>query len=150
MARLGRPGLTDAQKAELWERWRKGESLSDIGRAIGRHAGSVLGVLRLHGGIYQPPRKRSGRSLSLVEREDISRGIAAGHSIRAIAPSINRAPSTVCREVNRNRGRHRYRAADAYATAWDRACRAKRCKLATDSTDRRNTFIKSLCRCFEV
>jgi hypothetical protein len=94
MARMGRPGLTDGQKAELWERWKKGESLSDIGSAIGKHAGSVFGVLRLGGGIYHPPRLRSTRSLTIAEREEISRGIAAGDSMREIARRINRAVSS--------------------------------------------------------
>ena len=130
MTRMGRPGLTDKQRVELWERWKTGESLSDIGRAIGKHAGSVFGVLRSHGGIYQPPRRRSKRSLTLAEREEISRGISAGRSIREIARSINRAASTVCREINRNHGRQRYRATDADSATWDRACRPKTCKLA--------------------
>lgn len=130
MTLMGRPGLTDKQRAELWERWKKGESLSDIGRAIGKHAGSVFGVLRSHGGIYQPPRRRSKRSLTLVEREEISRGIAAGRSIREIARSLNRAASTVCREINRNHGRQSYRATAADSATWDRACRPKACKLA--------------------
>ena len=130
MARMGRPGLTDGQKAELWERWRKGESFSDIGRALGKHAGSVFGVLSLGGGIYQPPRRRSGRSLTLGEHEEISCGIAAGHSIREIARRIDRVPSTVSREIDRNHGRRRYRAVDADDAAWERARRPKVCKLA--------------------
>ena len=130
MARMGRPGLTDGQKAELWERWRKGESFSDIGQALGKHAGSVFGVLSLGGGIYQPPRRRSGRSLTLGEREEISCGIAAGHSIREIARRIDRVPSTVSREIDRNHGRRRYRAVDADDAAWERARRPKVCKLA--------------------
>jgi IS30 family transposase len=130
MARMGRPGLTDGQKAELWERWKQGESLSDIGSAIGKHAGSVFGVLRLGGGIYQPPRRRSERSLTIAEREEISRGIAAGHSMREIARRIDRAVSTVSREIARNSGRRRYRATDADDAAWNRACRPKPCKLA--------------------
>ncbi len=130
MARMGRPGLTAGQRRELWERWRKGETLSDIGRALGKHAGSVFGVLRMGGGIYRPHRRRSERSLSLAERENISRGVAAGRSMRQIAHSIERAASTVSREINRNGGRLRYRAADADRAAWDRARRPKACKLA--------------------
>ena len=129
MARMGRPGLTDRQRRELWERWKKGETLSDIGRALGKHPGSVFGVLRLSGGIYRHPRHRSERSLSLAEREEVSRGIAAGHSIREIARRIGRAASTVSREVSRNGGRRRYRAAEADEAAFDRARRPKTCKL---------------------
>ena len=84
MARMGRPGLTDGQKAELWERWKKGESLSDIGSAIGKHAGSVFGVLPLGGGIYRPPRRRSERSLTIAEREEISRGAWATVNPRSL------------------------------------------------------------------
>lgn len=129
MARMGRPGLTDRQKRELWERWKKGETLSDIGRALGKAPGSVFGVLRLGGGIYRHPRRRSERSLSLAEREEVSRGIAAGRSMREIARCIGRAPSTVSREINRNGGRRRYRAAVADEAAFDRARRPKTCKL---------------------
>ena len=130
MARMGRPGLSDTQKCELWERWKRGESLTDIGLAIGKHAGSVFGVLRTGGGIYQPPRRRSEQSLTLSEREEISRGVAAGCSAREIARRIGRAPSTVTRELNRNRGRQQYRAADADDAAWRRARRPKLRKLA--------------------
>ena len=81
MAPMGRPGLCAPQKAERWERWRYGESLSNIGRALGKHAGSVFGVLKLNGGIYRPPRRRSRLALTLAEREEISRGINRGGSI---------------------------------------------------------------------
>lgn len=130
MAGMGRPGLTDRERWELWERWKRGESLSDIGLAIGKRAGSVFGVLRTGGGIYRPPRRRSSRSLTLAEREDVSRGIAHGSSVREIARRIRRAPSTVSREIKRNRGRYRYRAAEAECAAWARARRPKACKLA--------------------
>ena len=104
MARTGRPGLFSAQKAELWQRWKSGQSLSDIGRALGKHAGSIRGVLSANGGILPPTRCRSSRSLSLAEREEISRGIAVGASMRKIAAMINRSTSTVSREVSRNGG----------------------------------------------
>ena len=130
MAQMGRPGLSTEQKAELWERWKHGESLSDVGRALGKHAASVFGVLQSHGGIYRPPRQRSRWALTLSEREEISRGIAADKSMRAIAAAIGRPPSTVSREIARNGGKERYRAAQADSAAWDRACRPKRCKLA--------------------
>ncbi len=130
MAQMGRPGLTARQKAELWHRWKHGESLSDIGRALGKPAGSVFGVLKQHGGIYAPPRSRSPLALTQVEREEISRGMAAAHSLRRIAAQLGRAPSTVSREIARHGGRSQYRAADAEAAAWERARRPKRCRLA--------------------
>jgi IS30 family transposase len=130
MAQIGRPGLSAGQKAELWERWKHGESLSDIGHALDKHAGSIFGVLMIKGGIYRPPRQRSRRALTLSEREEISRGIAAMESIHAMAASIGRSPSTVSREIARNGGRDQYRAAEADVQAWDRACRPKRCKLS--------------------
>ena len=132
MAQMGRPGLTATQKAELWQRWKHGESLSDIGRALGKHAGSVFGVLRQHGGIYTPHRSRARLALTLGEREEISRGIAAASSLRRIAAQLGRAPSTVSREIARHGGRRQYRATDADAAAWERARRPKRCRLAQD------------------
>lgn len=130
MAKMGRPGLSMAQKAELWERWKRGESLSEIGRALNKHAASVFGVLKGNGGIYRLARRRRPQALTLFEREEISRGIAAGQSIRAIATGLGRAPSSVSREVVRNGGRNQYRAADAEDAAWDNARRPKVCKLA--------------------
>ena len=128
MARMGRPGLSSAQKAALWQRWKSGQSLSDIGRALGKHAGSVHGVLSANGGILPATRCRSSRSLSLAEREEISRGIAVGASMRKIAAIINRSPSTVSREVSRNGG-STYRAVEADSRAWHQACRPKPCHL---------------------
>ena len=133
MARMGRPGLSDTEKAELWKRWKEGQTLSEIGRALGKHAGSIHGVLSLNGGIYPAKRKRSRLALTLLEREEISRGIAAGHSIRQIAKLVGRAPSTVSREIHRHGGIKKYRAADADLAAWERACRPKLCRLATNS-----------------
>lgn len=123
-------GLSAPQKRELWNRWRRGQSLSEIGRALGKHAGSISGVLAIHGGISPPNRTRSSRVLSLSEREDISRGLSAGFSLRRIASSIGRPVSTVSREVDRNGGRETYRASKADKRAWDQAKRPKRCLLA--------------------
>lgn len=109
------------------EAWRV---LSDIGRALNKHAASIFGVLRTRGGIYHPPRQRSRRALTLSEREEISRGVAASRSIRAIAMELGRAPSTVSREVTRNGGRGQYRAAEAEDAAWDKTRRPKACELA--------------------
>lgn len=130
MAQMGRPGLSASQKAELWQRWKSGQSLSEIGRALGKHAGSVFGVLASHGGIIPPTRKRSRLALSLAEREEISRGIAADKSLRQIAAGIARAPSTVSREIARHGGRKKYRASTADSAAWDRAKRPKLCRMA--------------------
>ena len=97
MARMGRPGLSTEQKADLWERWKRGESMSEIGIALGKRAASIFGVLARDGGIYRPPRRRSPLALTPVDRENISRGIASGVSTRQIAASIMRSPSTVSR-----------------------------------------------------
>ena len=114
----------------MWDRWHKGESLHSIARLFGRSHSSIQGVLARSGGIRPPQRRRSRRALTLSEREEISRGVFAGQSLRSIAASLARAPSTVSREINRNGGRRRYRASKADQCAWDRAHRAKTCKLA--------------------
>lgn len=137
MARRGRPGLSDGQKAELWHRWKNGQSLSDIGRALSKHAGSIHGVVSARGGIVPRQRRRSRLALTLSEREEISRGLATGRSTRLIAGRIGRSPSTVSREVVRNGGPRQYRAAQAERDAWDRALRPKRCRLATHGRLRR-------------
>lgn len=129
MAQLGRPGLTLVKKIEVWLRWRRGESFSEIGRAVGKAPGSIYGVLQLNGGITPSERKRSHLALNLTEREEISRGIAASQSIREIARSIGRSPSTVSREIKRHGGITLYRAANADESAWNRARRPKLCKL---------------------
>ena len=90
MARMGRPGLSDAQKAELWQRWKHGQSLSDIGRALSKHAGSIHGVVSAKGGIAPCIRRRSFLALTLLEREEISRGLARGMGIREIADLVLR------------------------------------------------------------
>lgn len=130
MARTGRPGLSASQKADLWQRWKDGQSLSEIGTALGKHAGSVHGVLSSNGGIVPPARRRSRLALTLTEREEISRGISSGESIRRIALRLARAPSTVCREIARHGGLKKYRATVADAVAWQRSLRPKLCRLA--------------------
>lgn len=121
---------TDSQKALMWDRWQRGEPMNRIAALFDRHASSVRNILIQHGGIRPPLRRRSPLALSLAEREDISRGLAAGRSIRAIAASLERAPSTVSREIDRNGGTKGYRASQAEQAAWDRARRPKPCKLA--------------------
>ena len=106
---MGRPGLSDDEKAELWRRWHEGESLSDIGRALSKHPASIFGVLRLFGGFQPARRRRRSDALSIDERETISRGIAAGLSMRQIASELGRAPSTISRAIGRNGGLKRYR-----------------------------------------
>ena len=125
-----RRGLSAEQKAELWKRWKAGQSLQEIGRAVGKDHVVVHFVLARHGGIAPPRRRRSRRTLTLSEREDISRGIAGGGSLRAIAKRLSRRPSTVSREVARHGGRAQYRANEADQQAWNSALRPKPCRLA--------------------
>lgn len=121
---------TDSDKELMWDRWQQGDSLHSIARLFDRSHGSIAGLLSRTGGIRPPKKRRSRLALTLAEREEISRGIVAGRSIRAIASELGRAASTVSREVQRNGGRRRYRANQADQAAWDRAHRPKTCKLA--------------------
>jgi IS30 family transposase len=121
--------LSQAQKREIWRRWKEGQSLSEIGRALDKVPGSIHNVVSANGGLVPAQRIRAPKSLSLSEREEISRGLARDESLRAIAYRLGRAPSTVSREVNRNGGRRRYRAALSDERAWDRARRPKSCLL---------------------
>jgi len=114
----------------MWDRWQKVESLAAIARLFDREDPSIERIIRETGGIRPPRRRRSRLALTLAEREEISRGLVAGHTIRSIATSLDRAPSTVCREIKRNGGRRRYRANQADEMAWQRARRPKICKLA--------------------
>ena len=120
---------TEADKALMWDSWQKGDSLHAIARLFDRGHSSVQRIFSDAGGIRPAQRKRSGLALVLSEREEISRGVVAGDSIRSIALSLGRSPSTVSREVNRNGGRRDYRASKADQAAWYRALRPKRCKL---------------------
>ena len=113
----------------MWDRWQKGETLGSIARLFDRHHSSIEGIIVESGGIRPAPRHRASRCLSLAEREEISRGIAIGLSLRTIAASLNRAPSTISREISRNGGLDKYRASQADKAAWDRAHRPKICKL---------------------
>jgi IS30 family transposase len=121
---------TEEQKARMWDRWQRGDSLATIARLFDRGHSSVQRILQERGGIRPPPRRRSGLALRLSEREEISRGVVAGDSIRSIAASLGRSASSVSREIQRNGGRGRYRASQADQAAWDRAQRSKPCKLA--------------------
>ena len=127
-----RRGFTSAEKMELWDRWQRGESLKAIGRAFGKPSSSIYYQVAPHGGIRPAPRRRSRLALTLPEREEISRGIAAHQSARSMARLLGRSASTVSRELSRNGGYDRYRAAPADEKAWVRARRLKRCKLASN------------------
>lgn len=121
---------TESQKALMWDRWKAGDSLQKIAQLFDRNHSSIQRILAEPGGIRPAARRRSRLSLTLVEREEISRALAVGQSIRQIALRLERAPSTVSREISRNGGRRSYRANEAEQAAWDRAHRPKLCKLA--------------------
>lgn len=130
MARIGRPGPTEAQKNDIWQRWKHGQSLAEIARSVRKSAGSVRDLLATRGGIVPPMRVRAPRALTGEEREEISRGLAAGDSYREMGKRMGRPASTISREVARNGGRKDYRARQADEQAWDRARRPKICRLA--------------------
>jgi IS30 family transposase len=132
MAQGKRNRLSTEQRIDMWRRWKAGESLHDIGRAFGKGHGSIRFLLTQRGGIVPAARRRSPRTLTLAEREDISRGIASGSSIREIASGLQRPVSTVSREVSRHGGRPLYRASEADLQAWESALRPKVCLLAID------------------
>ena len=122
--------FTEAERVEVWDRWQAGESNRLIGRDLGRSAGSIRAFVESWGGVRPRVRIRSPRHLSLTEREEISRGVAAGQSLRMVAARLGRAPSTISRELARNGGRSRYRAHHADRAATSRARRPKPSKLA--------------------
>lgn len=130
MVRRRRSKYTKELRSEIWDRYKKGESLNSIARAFETQSSSIYAQLVPTGGIRPPERKRSKLSLSLAEREEISRGIVAKQSIRSIALQLGRSPSTISREISRNGGCDAYRAIEADEKAWDRAKRPKQCKLA--------------------
>ena len=123
-------GYTEAQRAEMWERWSRGESMKAIGRLFGKEGGSVFGQLASYGGIRPRPRCRSPLALTLAELEEISRGVAAGRSMRSTSRLLGRPASTVSREISRNGGGDVYRATEAEERSWGRARRPRRCRLA--------------------
>ena len=133
---------TETDKALMWDRWQKGESLQAIAQLFNRNHSSIAGVLSRTGGIRPPKRIRPEFALTLPEREEISRGIVAGHPIRSIAATLSRSPSTVSREINRNGGLQCYRANEADQAAWDRAQRPKTCKLVQHRALARMVAIK--------
>ena len=129
--------FTSEQKSEIWDRWQRGESMSSIGRGFDRNSSSIYPFLSRTGGIRPPVRKRSRLALTLVEREEISRGLESRLSLRCIARQLQRSASTISREVRRNGGAAHYRAVQSDQAAWGRAHRPKLCKLACN---------KALCR----
>jgi len=118
------------ERRELWDRWKRGESISEIGRALDRAPGTIHSTIRQHGGVVPLERRRSRLALTVSEREEISRGVAAGESARRVAARLGRSPSTITREIARHGGRRRYRAAEADKRAWESVRRPQACKLA--------------------
>jgi IS30 family transposase len=119
-----------AERRELWDRWKRGESVSEIGRALDRARATIHATIRQQGGVVPAERRRSRLALTVCEREEISRGVAAGESARRVASRLGRAPSTVTREIARHGGRRRYRAGEADKQAWENGRRPQVCKLA--------------------
>lgn len=130
MARGGRPGFSANERKELWKRRREGQTIAAIAASLSRDPRNVSRFIAKHGGIPPQERTRASRALTLSDRELISRGLATGQSLRAIAQSLGRPPSTISREVSRHGGRHAYRAVSADERAWELAKRPKRCRLA--------------------
>jgi IS30 family transposase len=122
--------LTEQDKAEIWDLVMAGGTHGRVAKQVGRHFAMVSKLISATGGVRPPVRRRGPDRLTLVEREDIAAGVAAGLSLRAIATQLGRAPSTISRELNRNGGRAQYRPSVAEAAAWRRAARPKPCKLA--------------------
>jgi IS30 family transposase len=132
MRRLSKRNFTVHQKNVIWSLWSQGESLSEIGRQLNKHAGSIFSFLQKYGGIKPAEPHRSKKALTQLEREEISRGLSANLSIRSIAKNLDRAPSTISREIKRNGGSAKYRATRADQHALERAKRPKKCKLQTN------------------
>ncbi|MGP8159775.1 MAG: helix-turn-helix domain-containing protein, partial [Candidatus Dormibacteria bacterium] len=122
--------FTEAERAEIWDRLEAGASPASVAAVFSRYPSAVRAVQLASGGVRPAPRRRRAGALDLVEREEISRGLSAGMSLRAIAAGLGRAPSTVCREVGRNAGLTRYRACAADRRAHRRARRPKVPKLS--------------------
>src|SRR6202451_3367759 len=123
-------GFSAVEKSDIWRRWKAGQSLHEIGRVFDKPHSCIRCLLLPRGGIPPAARRRSRLALTLAEREDISRGIASGSPLREIARRLDRAASTVSREIRRHGGGPAYRAHDADCQAWGWALRTKRCLLA--------------------
>jgi len=129
-----RTNYSESQKALMWKRWQKGDSLQQIAQLFDRNHSTVQGILSRTGGIRPASRRRSRLALTLAEREEISRAVVTGQSMRSIARQLGRAPSTISRELQRNGGQQCYRASQADQMAWDRSSRPKTCKLVENRT----------------
>ncbi len=127
--RRKRRGYSAAERRELWDRWKRGESISDIGRALDRAPGTIHETIRPYGGVVPSERRRGRLTLTVSEREEISRGVAAGESARRVAARLGRSPSTITREFTRHGGRRGYRAGEADKRAWANSTRPQICKL---------------------
>src|ERR1700676_308622 len=123
-------GLSAAQKSDVWRRWKAGQTLHEIGRAFGKEHSSIRCLVSRYGGIAPEVRRRALLALTLRQREEISRGLASGSSIHAVAKGLEGTGSTVSREVARHGGRPAYRASQADSEAWESALRPKRCLLS--------------------
>lgn len=130
---LSKRSFTAHQQTTIWSMWSQGKSLSEIGREISKHAGSIFCFLQRYGGIKPVKPIRSKKALTLFEREEISRGLSASLSIRLIAKNLSRSPSTISREISRNGGINKYRAVEADKQTWIRAKRPKKCKLQVNA-----------------
>lgn len=124
------PWVTPAFRAEVWRRWKAGETCSEIARALSKHGAAIYTLVARRGGVAPVQRRRSRRALTLSEREEISRGLCAGQSMRTVAKRLGRMPSSVSREIARHGGRSGYRALQADTQAWRNALRPKVCRLA--------------------
>lgn len=142
MTRRKRIKYTSEHKVEIWDRYKRGETMHDIGRAFDRFHSTFSGMIRATGGIRPSVRNRSRLVLTLAEREEISRGLVAGLSMRAIGQALGRAASTISREIARNGGRKSYRATTADKRAWDAALRPKPCKLVLNGRLRQAVVVK--------
>lgn len=134
MALPSRPGITGAHQAERWRRWLKGEPILEICRALGAYRSTVSATPERYGGFTPPVRKRAPCARTRTEREEIFRGLSAGHSMREIARALGRSPSTISREIGCNGGAHCYRATRVDELAWERSRRPKSCRLAQHGT----------------
>lgn len=137
--------MSASDHEEMWRRRQRGETYATIGRALGRTREGVFLAVRRTGGVPPRPRGRAAWTLSRTDREEISRGLAAGLRFAAIARQLHRPTSTVSREVHRHGGRQAYRSDRADAQAWARARRPKRCRLATHR--RLRTVVARLLAC---
>jgi len=133
VAKIGRPGLPKEQRQLVWDLWKSGSSISAISREVGAPPGSVFTILEQNGGFYSPAQKRRASHLTEGEREEISRGLAAGEGVREISRRLGRDASVISREISRNKGASKYRAGDADDRAYRLARRPKPCKLALNS-----------------